>query len=98
MQENDYLDLVNQLKEINERRDKNEKKLRQKLMDYQKNMMSIYGMIRYISNNINQFDTENRDDSFFLIDILRGMVSEIIEKDFIKFTPLYEEDSDDDMI
>lgn len=102
MSDNDYLDLVNQLKEINERRDKNEKKMREKLLEYHKHFLSIYGFIRHISDNVNPFQHEDTNDSYFLIDILRNMVSEIVHDEILKFTPVYidiianDDDSDDE--
>lgn len=80
--ENDYLELCNQLKELNETRDSREKEIETELVNYKKDIMTIYGLIRTISNTL---EPENYDaEVYVLVDVLRGYVSEIIENHILK--------------
>ena len=80
--ENDYLELCNQLKDLNEKRETREKEIETELINYKKDIMTIYGLIRTISNTL---EPENYDaEVYVLVDVLRGYVSEIIEAHILK--------------
>ena len=80
--ENDYLELCDHLKELNEKRDSREKEIETELVNYKKDIMTIYGLIRTISNTL---EPENYDaEVYVLVDVLRGYVSEIIEAHILK--------------
>mgnify|MGYP003679269084 CR=1 FL=1 len=84
---NDYLELCNQLKEINEKRESEELKMKDKISQYHKSFITIYGFIRQISNLIEP--TELDAEVYMIIEVLRGMVSEIVEEEILKFNPFY---------
>ena len=78
---NDYLELCDQLKEINDKREKSENIMKEKIMLFHKHFMTIYGFIRTISNTIdpNEIDGE----VYMLIEILRGLCSDIVEDEIL---------------
>ncbi len=80
--ENEYLEMCNHLKELNEKRDSREKEMQNELVNYKKDIMTIYGLIRNISNTL---EPENYDaEVYVLVDVLRGYVSDIIETHILK--------------
>ncbi len=88
MNEGEYLDLCNQLKSLNDERDNETKQIKEKLNSYKKELLTIYGFIRTISNMVdpNEIDTE----IYMLIEILRGKVSELVEEEILQYTKNWE--------
>lgn len=88
MNEGEYLDLCNQLKDLNDERDNESKQIKEKLNSYKKELLTIYGFIRTISNMLdpNDIDTE----IYMLIEILRGKVSELVEEEILQYTKNWE--------
>ncbi len=84
MNDGEYLDLCNQLKELNDVRDEENAEVKGKLNEYKKELLTIYGFIRQISNMIdpNEIDAE----IYMLVEILRGKVSELVEEEILQYT------------
>ncbi len=88
MNEGEYLDLCNQLKELNDERDKETKEMKEKLNQYKKELITIYGFIRQISNMIDPNEMEM--EISILIEILRSKCSELIEEEILQYTKNWE--------
>lgn len=82
MNENQYLELCNQLKEINESRDKEMKKIINESVEIKKKLITCYGLVRLVSNLIHSSEIDA--EPYILLDVLRGMLSEFIEEDILK--------------
>jgi len=84
---NDYLELCNQLKDLNDKRDEEEKKIKIKLLELIKSIITIYGLTRLISNLINPLEVEA--EVYLLIETLRSYLSNMIENELLKLTEFY---------
>lgn len=82
---NDYLELCDQLKEINDKREKSENEMKEKILLYQKHFMTIYGFIRHISNLLDPADLDG--EVYMMIEMLRGMCSDIVEDEILVHSP-----------
>jgi len=87
---NDYLQLCDQLKEMNDKREKSEAIMKKKILLYQKHFMSIYGFIRHISDLMDPHEVEG--EVYMLIEMLRGLCSDIVEDEILVHTPHFEKD------
>jgi len=82
MNEGMYLDAMNQLKEMNEKRDKAFKKLEEENMDIKKELISCYGVVRMIDMMYNDVP-EPVGEISLLIESLREYLSQYTEHNII---------------
>ena len=73
------LDAMNQLKEINEQRDKQMEKLRDELSEYKKEMITAYGVIRLIDMIYKDTDDQIPEINI-LVETLREYLSQFAEE------------------
>lgn len=81
MTEGEYLEMVNQLKESFDEKDKEMIKMNKENEELKKNLISVYGYIRildYIASSSNEIDFELKG----MIDILRSFLSDIYDEYF----------------
>jgi peroxiredoxin family protein len=82
MNEGMYLEAMNQLKEINEKRDKEYEKLKEENLDIKKELISCYGVVRMI--DMMYSDTEEPVlEIGILIESLREYLSQYTENKII---------------
>lgn len=77
-----YLDAMNQLKEINDKREKETIKQREELMDLRKELISAYGIVRLI-DMMYQDAGEPINEISILIETLREYLSQFVEAKII---------------
>ncbi len=77
MNEGEYLELCNQFKELNDKRDNENKKIKEREMLLKKEIISIYGLVRVISDLIDPSEIDVEIN--MLIDLVRGRLSEMVE-------------------
>jgi len=82
MSEGMYLDAMNQLKEINDKREKESIKQREELMDLRKELISAYGIVRLI-DMMYQDAGEPINEISILIETLREYLSQFVEAKII---------------
>jgi len=83
MNDGKYLELCNQLKEINDKRDIEERKLKRKLYDYTHVILSAYGIIRSadeIMNTVHDIPYE----AALIVDVARQQLREFIDDEILK--------------
>lgn len=83
MNDGKYLELCNQLKEMNDKRDIEERKLKRKLYDYKHVLLSAYGIIRSadeIMNTVHDIPYE----AALVIDVARQQLREFIDDEILK--------------
>lgn len=81
MNEGEYLEMANQLKESFDEKDKEMIKIKKENELLKKNLLSVYGYVRildYISTASDEIDFELRG----MIDILRGFLSDLYDDFF----------------
>jgi len=82
MSEGMYLDAMNQLKEMNEKREKELLKTTDELMDLKKDLLSCYGMVRMISMIYHdQPHIEPISEISIMLDTLREYLSQFCEQE-----------------
>ena len=77
-----YLDAMNQLKEINDKREKEQIKQREELMELRKELISAYGIVRLI-DMMYQDAGEPINEISILIETLREYLSQFVESKII---------------
>tara|TARA_R110002153_G_scaffold187910_1_gene340908 strand:- start:180 stop:488 length:309 start_codon:yes stop_codon:yes gene_type:complete len=77
-----YLDAMNQLKEINDKREKETIKQREELMELRKELISAYGIVRLI-DMMYQDAGEPINEISILIETLREYLSQFVEAKII---------------
>ncbi len=75
-----YLDAMNQLNDKFKENEKIVNECKEKTLYLKKQIMTIYGIIRLIDNG---FDND-MGNTAILMEMLRGLVSEIIEEDILE--------------
>jgi hypothetical protein len=78
--DNMYLDAMNQLNDKFKENEKIVNECKEKTLYFKKQIMTIYGIIRLIDNG---FDND-MGNTAILMEMLRGLVSEIIEEDILE--------------
>jgi|TARA_A100000171_G_scaffold48976_1_gene57224 asparagine synthetase A len=78
--DNMYLDAMNQLNDKFKENEKIVNECKEKTLYLKKQIMTIYGIIRLIDNG---FDND-MGNTAILMEMLRGLVSEIIEEDILE--------------
>ncbi len=82
MSEGMYLDAMNQLKEINDKREKESIKQREELLELRKELISAYGIVRLI-DMMYQDAGEPINEISILIETLREYLSQFVEAKII---------------
>ena len=82
MSEGMYLDAMNQLKEINDKREKETIKQREELLELRKELISAYGIVRLI-DMMYQDAGEPINEISILIETLREYLSQFVEAKII---------------
>jgi cellobiose phosphorylase len=82
MNEGMYLDAMNQLKEMNEKREKETEKHKQELLNLKKELISAYGIVRLIDMMYSDAD-EPIGEISLLIETLREYLSQFVENKII---------------
>ncbi len=77
-----YLDAMNQLKEMNDKREKETIKQREELMELRKELISAYGIVRLI-DMMYQDAGEPINEISILIETLREYLSQFVEAKII---------------
>lgn len=77
-----YLDAMNQLKEINDKREKETIKQREELLELRKELISAYGIVRLI-DMMYQDAGEPINEISILIETLREYLSQFVEAKII---------------
>ena len=77
-----YLDAMNQLKEINEKREKETEKHKRELVDLKKELISANGIVRLIDMMYSDAD-EPLNEISILIETLREYLSQFVENKII---------------
>ena len=78
-----YLDAMNQLKEMNEKREKDMKIIKHELLSYKKEMMSVYGVVRLLDMIYTDSIDEPIMEISTLIETLREYLSQFVEERII---------------
>tara|TARA_R110001592_G_scaffold121477_1_gene327111 strand:+ start:417 stop:749 length:333 start_codon:yes stop_codon:yes gene_type:complete len=82
MGEGMYLDAMNQLKEINDKREKESNKQKEELMELRKELLSAYGIVRLIDMMYHDAQ-EPISEISVLIETLREYLSQFVEAKII---------------
>ena len=77
-----YLDAMNQLKELNDKREKESEKQKRELTDLKKELISAYGIVRLIDMMYSDAD-EPINEISILIETLREYLSQFVENKII---------------
>ncbi len=77
-----YLDAMNQLKEINDKREKETEKHKRELSELKKELISAYGIVRLIDMMYSDAD-EPLNEISILIETLREYLSQFVENKII---------------
>ena len=78
-----YLELCDQLKQINDKREKEQRDLQKKLLKYQHIILSAYGIIRSADELMN-ICNDMPYEPMLLIDVLRQQLESFVNKDILK--------------
>ena len=80
MSEGMYLDAMNQLKELNEKREKENEKNKEKLIELKKELITCYGIVRLLDNlNENNPLDDSPVEVKIVIETLRDYLSQFVE-------------------
>ncbi len=79
-----YVDLCNQLKTMNEKREKEVIEIKQQLLTYKKFAITCYGLSRIIGNLIEEITDNLQINS--IIDCFRSFCSEFVDENILSFT------------
>ena len=77
MLEQEYLELVNQLKENFDSKEKVIEKIKEENIELKKNLMSVYGYIRILDFIANRIDLDVELQN--MIDVLRSFLSDVYD-------------------
>ena len=77
MLEQEYLELVNQLKENFDTKEKEIEKIKEENIELKKNLMSVYGYIRILDFIANRIDLDVELQN--MIDVLRSFLSDVYD-------------------
>ena len=83
MNEGKYLELCNQLKEMNDKRDITERKMKKKLYEYKHIILSAYGMIRS-ADEIMNVTHDIPYEAALVIDVARQQLREFVDSEILK--------------
>lgn len=87
MTEGMYLDAMNQLKEMNEEREKENKKHKDELMALKKELISAYGIVRVLDNIYENHPIEEPViEVKIIIETLREYLSQFVEDNILMHT------------
>ena len=78
MNEGLYLEAMNQLKEINDERDRQSKKHKDELLQLKKEMITVYGVVRLL-DNLYEHSEDGEIEIKILIETLREYLSQFTE-------------------
>ena len=87
MNSQEYYEMCEHLKQINDRRDFEEKKIKDKINETHKTLISVYGIVRLISNMADP--TEIDGELYILIETLRGLLSDVVEDEILQHSPYF---------
>ena len=82
--ENMYLEAMNQLKDKFKDNEKIVKDIKDENLHLKKQLMAIYGIVRLIENSFDDEMGRSIANTNVLIEMLRGLLSDIIEDDLLK--------------
>lgn len=84
MNEGMYLDAMNQLKELNEKREEENRKNKEELIQLKKELISCYGIVRILDNlHENHPLDENSVEVKIVIETLRDYLSQFVEENIL---------------
>lgn len=83
MTEGMYLDAMNQLKDMNEERDKELKKVKNELKEHKKELISTYGVVRLLDMIYSDQVEEPIAEVSILIETLREYLSQFVDENII---------------
>lgn len=84
MSEGFYLDAMNQLKELNEKRDAENKKNKEELIQLKKELITCYGIVRLLDNlNENHPLDDSPVEVKIVIETLRDYLSQFVEDNIL---------------
>jgi hypothetical protein len=83
MDEGMYLEAMNQLKEEYEKNESSIRKIKDELIEFKKDLISCYGMIRLIDNVLEEDDSYDEHPAKIMIEVLRTFLSSKIESVFL---------------
>ncbi len=93
--DNEYMEFSNMMKEQYDQLKKENKKLKKKIYDYQKEFCSIYGVLRIIDFMASEL-INIPNVLIELIERQRGALSDLVEKDIIKYVDEDQEELDEE--
>tara|TARA_R110002012_G_scaffold37498_1_gene104923 strand:+ start:2587 stop:2883 length:297 start_codon:yes stop_codon:yes gene_type:complete len=96
MNEQMFLESMNHLKEINDKRDSEMKKLERQLLEYKKQLITVYGIIRLLDSVYNNHVIEPAFEVTTIIECLRTYISEYLVENVINNNSNSNYDSSDD--
>jgi len=80
----EYVDLCNQLKELNDKREKEVIEIKQQLLEFKKFAITCYGLIRIITVLIEESIGDLQINS--ICDAFRSFCSQFIDENILSFT------------
>lgn len=80
----EYVDLCNQLKTINDKREKEVIEIKQQLLEFKKFAITCYGLSRIITSLIEEATADLQINS--ICDSFRNFASEFIDENILAFT------------
>jgi len=83
MTEGYYLDAMNQLKEMNDKREKELRKSKDELLSLKKELLSCYGVVRLITMIYHDQPEEPIHEISVMLDSLREYLSQFCEQEII---------------
>ena len=83
MSEGMYLDAMNQLKDMNEVREKELKKVKTELKEFKKELISTYGVVRLLDMIYSDQAEEPIAEVSILIETLREFLGQFVEENII---------------
>ena len=81
--EQQYLDMTKQLKDLYDKKDKELQKVKEDNLDLKKVIMSCYGTIRLLDNNYNNIILDESSNQI-IIESVRSYLSDIVEYKILK--------------
>jgi hypothetical protein len=80
MMEQDYLDMVNQLKEKYDMITTKLEKIELMELDMKKDLMSAYGVVRMLDHLISTSMVPYDNEIMVIVEVLRGMLSDMMDR------------------
>ena len=81
--EQEYLEMTKQLKDLYDKKDKELQKVKEDNLDLKKVIMSCYGTIRLLDNNYNNIILDESSNQI-IIESVRSYLSDIVEYKILK--------------